>query len=46
VFGPHVRALAKISRLLNQDAIREALLTAKTPKEVFDILRTEEEKEE
>jgi mannitol/fructose-specific phosphotransferase system IIA component (Ntr-type) len=46
VFGPHVRALAKISRLLNQDAVREALLAAKSPQEVFDILRTEEEKEE
>ena len=46
VFGPHVRALAKISRLLNQDAVREAMLAAKSPKEVFDILQAEEEKEE
>lgn len=46
VFGPHVRALAKISRLLNVDSTREKLLSAKTPKELLNILETEEDKEE
>jgi len=46
VFGPHVRALAKISRLLNVDSTREKLLSAKTPREFLNILETEENKEE
>lgn len=40
--GPHVKALARISRLLKQSYFRQALLDAKTPQEVLTIIREEE----
>ena len=43
VSGPHIRALAHISRLLRQDALRKKLINAESPQEVLDLI-TEEEK--
>jgi fructose-specific phosphotransferase system IIA component len=40
--GPHIRALAHISRVLQDKEIREILIHAKNPKEVFDILDRKE----
>lgn len=40
--GPHVKALARISRLLKQSYFRQALLEARTPAEVLAIIREEE----
>ena len=40
--GPHVKVLARISRLLKHSDFRQALLDAKSSKEVMDIIREEE----
>lgn len=40
--GPHVKVLARISRLLKHSYFRQALMEAKTAKEVLDIIREEE----
>jgi PTS system nitrogen regulatory IIA component len=40
--GPHVKALARISRLLKQSYFRQALLDARTSAEVLAIIREEE----
>ncbi len=40
--GPHVKALARISRLLKQSYFRQALLDARTAAEVMTIIREEE----
>lgn len=40
--GPHLKALAKISRLLKDKFLRDNLLKAKSPKEAIDILTKEE----
>jgi len=42
--GPHVKALARISRLLKHSGFREKLKASSTPKEVISIIREEEEK--
>ena len=42
--GPHLKALAKISRLLKDKFLREKLMKAKTKKEVIDIIVKEEQK--
>ena len=42
--GPHLKALAKISRLLRDSYFCELLKHAKDEKEVYDIIRNEEEK--
>lgn len=42
--GPHIRALAHISRVLQDEDVRLALLNAKTPKDILDVLE-EKEKE-
>jgi len=43
--GPHVKALARISRLLKHAYFRQVLLDAKSSKEVVDIIREEEKKQ-
>lgn len=40
--GPHVKALARISRLLKQSYFRQALLESRKPQEVLTIIREEE----
>lgn len=40
--GPHIHALARISRLMTLDKFRAALLAAKTDKEAFDIITAQE----
>jgi len=40
--GPHLKALAKISRLLKDKFLRDSLLKTKSPKEAIDILTKEE----
>ena len=42
--GPHVKALARISRLLKHHYFRQALLEAKTPRDLLAIIREEEMK--
>ena len=42
--GPHLKALAKISRLLDDKFIRDRLLSAKSPSDVLKIIREEEKK--
>lgn len=42
--GPHVKALARISRLLKQSYFRQALLDATKPLDVLTIIREEEQK--
>jgi fructose-specific phosphotransferase system IIA component len=41
--GPHIHALARISRLMTIDQFRQALGKAQTPQEVFDIIRQQED---
>ncbi|HNW92777.1 MAG TPA: PTS sugar transporter subunit IIA [bacterium] len=40
--GPHVKSLARISRLLKHKFLRQSLLEAKTAQEVLDIIRDED----
>ena len=40
--GPHLKALAQISRLLRDSYFCELLRRCKTPKEVFDLIAREE----
>ena len=40
--GPHIRALAHISRVLQDEKIREALIKVKNAKEIFEILDRKE----
>jgi fructose-specific phosphotransferase system IIA component len=40
--GPHIHALARISRLMTIDKFRQALNQAKTPQEVFDVIVQQE----
>ena len=42
--GPHLKALAKISRLLDDKFVRERLRMAKSPQEIFKIIKDEEAK--
>lgn len=42
--GPHLKALAKISRLLDDKFVRDRLKASKTPQEMFKIIRDEEQK--
>jgi len=43
--GPHLKCLAKISRLLDDKFIREMLRSARNPQDVFNIVKTEEQKQ-
>ena len=40
--GPHIHALARISRLMTIDKFRHALLQAKTPEEAYEIIVAQE----
>ena len=40
--GPHIHALARISRLMTIDRFRQALTLAKTPQEIFDSIVAQE----
>ena len=40
--GPHIQALAKISRLILDDEFRQALKNAKSTKEAYDLLSSKE----
>ncbi|NQT32379.1 MAG: PTS sugar transporter subunit IIA [Candidatus Omnitrophica bacterium] len=42
--GPHLKALAKISRLLDDRFIRERLRSAKSDNDILSIIRSEEKK--
>lgn len=42
--GPHLKALAQISRLLRDSFFCELIKRCKTPDEVFELIRKEEEK--
>ncbi|CAA9434343.1 MAG: hypothetical protein AVDCRST_MAG64-3718 [uncultured Phycisphaerae bacterium] len=40
--GPHIHALARISRLMTIDRFRQALSQAKTPQEIYDSIVQQE----
>jgi PTS system fructose-specific IIC component len=40
--GPHVRALAKLARLLSDPAMRTALINARTAQEILDTIKQRE----
>jgi PTS system nitrogen regulatory IIA component len=42
--GPHLKALARISRLLKDKFFRDALKNAQTNEEILDIVRREDER--
>jgi fructose-specific phosphotransferase system IIA component len=42
--GPHLKALARISRLLDDKFIRERLRAAKAPADILKIIKEEEQK--
>jgi PTS system nitrogen regulatory IIA component len=42
--GPHLKALAQISRLLRDSYFCELLRRCKTPEEVYELIRREEDK--
>jgi nitrogen PTS system EIIA component len=44
ISGPHIKALARISRLLKNDSFKKKLITADSPEEIIEIIRSEEEK--
>ena len=41
--GPHIHALARISRLMTIDKFRQSLNAAKTSQEIFDLIIKQEE---
>ena len=43
--GPHVRALAQVARVLNQEATKRALAAARTAEEAVAIFREDERRE-
>ncbi|HMQ16312.1 MAG TPA: PTS sugar transporter subunit IIA, partial [Phycisphaerae bacterium] len=40
--GPHIQALAKVSRLMNIEDFRNRVDLARTPEDLFDAIRTTE----
>ena len=42
VSGPHIKALARISRLLKNDDFKKKLIAAETSAEIIEIIETEE----
>ena len=42
VSGPHIKALARISRLLKNDEFKKSLINASTPAEVLEAIAEEE----
>ncbi len=45
-FGIHIRTLANITRILNQDSIRESFRSAESPERVFEIIEQAERMQE
>ena len=43
--GPHVKALARLSRLLSRQRVRDDLIAATGPEEILDIIRKNETEE-
>lgn len=43
VSGPHIKALARISRLLKNDDFKKRLIAAGSPAEIMDCIKAEEE---
>ena len=41
--GPHVRALARLAKLLSSKGVREALLSARSPESVLEVIRKKEQ---
>ncbi len=41
--GGHLKVLAQVSRLLKQESFKQALIAAKTPKEIFDLVGEQDE---
>ena len=41
--GPHIQALARISRLMNVDTVRDRLAASSSPEELLRIVRRQEE---
>jgi fructose-specific phosphotransferase system IIA component len=41
--GPHIHALARISRLMTIDRFRQSLVAAETPQQLFDIIVKQEQ---
>ncbi len=41
--GPHIQALARISRLMNVDAFRQAMRAATSAQQILDAVKTQEE---
>ncbi len=44
VSGPHIKALARISRLLKNDEFKKRLIAASSAEEIMGIIRAEDEK--
>lgn len=42
ISGPHIKALARISRLLKNDDFKKKLIAAETAAEIIEIIETEE----
>ena len=40
--GPHIQALARVSRLMLDEVFKENLESAKTPEEVYDLINSKE----
>ncbi len=40
--GPHIQALARISRLMNVEAFRQAMRTATSAQQIYDAVQTQE----
>ncbi len=40
--GPHIQALARISRLMNVDSFRQAMRTATSPQQIYDAVVAQE----
>ncbi len=43
VSGPHIKALARISRLLKNDGFKKKLIVASSPEEILFAIQAEEE---
>lgn len=40
--GPHIKLLSRISRMMNKDEFREALLSSKTSEDIYNLFLEEE----
>ena len=43
ISGPHIKALARISRLLKNEDFKKKLIATSAPEEVLSVIETEEE---